>query len=436
MTTMMMTAISCVGWRVLVAATMVWFGLTAAPALALTIDSDILLKLDLGTLSSSHRRGSSVDAPKKEPEVPVIRLSGFVQSGDAFRLRSILAKLKASSPKAPDKPLAIVELHSPGGEILEGFSLGYLFREFDVATVVRGGKFCLSACAIAFLGGTVSHLPPTVVAGRNIEIGGIVGFHNFYISPDSQKSYTATTTSEAVSTGFMVAQTTAAGMARYMAMMAIDPLFGAHLMERPASLWDYVDTAARFIDLNVCPMGLPARPVAAEVLASNICSNAFGSSASAGRNQVQAVTAPELKRRLLQYVSANPRPFRLRKSEIDRLGSAVAGGDARQLDALYDQLQDSGLPLPNVLGASFQVKGSGGDAGQYDLLCNISLSAADPAVFELVIEGPGGLSPVLNTHPVSCPILFAFNREDEINPAPQSVPRWDGPAPSFAPQRR
>jgi hypothetical protein len=432
----MKTAIICIGRRGLVAASLVWLCLTAAPALALTIDSDILLKLDLGTLSTGRGRGSSLDRPKQEPEIPVIRMSGFVQSGDAFKLRSILAKLKAMSPKAPDKPLAIVELHSPGGEILEGFSLGYLFREFDVATVVRSGKFCLSACAIAFLGGTVSHLPPTIVPGRNIEIGGIVGFHNFYISPESQKAYTADTTSQAVSTGFMVAQTTAAGMARYMALMNIDPLFGARLMSRPPSVWDYVDTTAQFIDLNVCPMGLPARQVQAAALASNICSNAFGSTMSATSSQVRPVTAQELKRRLLQSVGANPRLFRLRKSEIDRLNSAVAGSDERQLDALYIEMQESGLPLPKLLAASFQVKGSGGEGDQYDLVCDISLATTDPAVFELVIEGPGGLSPAPNTHPVSCPGLFAFNREDEINPAPARVPTWDGPAPSFAPQRR
>ena len=78
--------------------------------------------------------------------------------------------------------MATIEFSSKGGDLLEGIKIGYLLREFDVATLVREGDLCLSACALAFLGGTQSRQPPAAIPSRRIAIGGKVGFHNFTIN--------------------------------------------------------------------------------------------------------------------------------------------------------------------------------------------------------------------------------------------------------------
>jgi hypothetical protein len=120
--------------------------------------------------------------PKSAIVQHTIRVSGPIETGDADRLRKMLERLRATTPPAPGAPLATVELSSKGGDLYEGLKLGYLFREFDVATVVRAADVCQSACALAFLGGTQSHTPGQAVPSRNLEIGGQVGFHNFYLS--------------------------------------------------------------------------------------------------------------------------------------------------------------------------------------------------------------------------------------------------------------
>lgn len=69
--------------------------------------------------------------------------------------------------------------------------MGYLFRDFDLATVVRKHDICLSACALAFLGGTSTHGPSERSLEQSLEIGGKLGFHSFYLNTDGAQSPTA-----------------------------------------------------------------------------------------------------------------------------------------------------------------------------------------------------------------------------------------------------
>ena len=114
-----------------------------------------------------------------------LRFTGLIEVPDGDRLRAELTKIRAKVPPGTEGPLATIELSSKGGDLLEGIKIGYMLREFDVATLVKAGDLCLSACAMAFLGGTQSHQPPNAVPSRRIEIGGKVGFHNFTINVSS-----------------------------------------------------------------------------------------------------------------------------------------------------------------------------------------------------------------------------------------------------------
>jgi hypothetical protein len=69
----------------------------------------------------------------------------------------------------------LVVLASDGGNILAALKIGTLIRTGNFATAVRENSECISACAIAWLGGAV----------RYMGSGAMVGFHAVYTVDDS-----------------------------------------------------------------------------------------------------------------------------------------------------------------------------------------------------------------------------------------------------------
>lgn len=67
-----------------------------------------------------------------------------------------------------------ISLSSPGGVAYESFELGALFSEMQIQTTVSANRVCLSACAIAFLG------------GHGYQIDGVLGFHSSHIMGEAQ----------------------------------------------------------------------------------------------------------------------------------------------------------------------------------------------------------------------------------------------------------
>jgi hypothetical protein len=105
------------------------------------------------------------------PHLEIFYYQGPVTNGDALRLQTELAKV------APNKRVAIL-LSSPGGVSAEGKALGRLFYNAKISTFVLGnGGNCLSACAMAFLGGR------DFATGEPLRViiqGGNLGFHQFW----------------------------------------------------------------------------------------------------------------------------------------------------------------------------------------------------------------------------------------------------------------
>lgn len=115
------------------------------------------------------------------PGTATFLVEGTFGEGDAVRMAAALDRLPAGTAVS-------VILESPGGHLEEGLSLGVLFHERKVTTVVGGdGAVCFSACAIAFLGGRDgAGLPMRVKMS-----GGRLGFHQFARSNlDPLKIYT------------------------------------------------------------------------------------------------------------------------------------------------------------------------------------------------------------------------------------------------------
>ena len=270
---------------------------------------------------------------------PVIRLTAMIENGDAARLRLQLVELRKNKNRAAGAPLATIEMNSPGGDLLEGMKLGYLFREFDVATVVRAGDSCLSSCALAFLGGTSRHIASDVTVSRTVEIGGTLGFHNFWLNPNHE-SANADSGREGVVKGFNQAKGAASRLIHYGASLGVDPDFIARMLGRPPEVWDYADTAGKFIDLKICPTGLKLPQPPPGLSAVNICSNMLGDEPE-GEPPAQARTLPpsEVKRYLLNHIRQNMASLNVRGPLATQLATAATGRDDRPMESAYADLR-------------------------------------------------------------------------------------------------
>lgn len=343
-----------------------------------------------------------------------IRLSGPIEEGDADKLRVILVRLRTTSPQMPNRPLATIELSSAGGDVYEGLKIGYLLREYSVASVVRAKDLCLSACALAFLGGTSSRSGPTFVPSRSIEIGGQVGFHNFFLNTDSDQIPAARSGREGMATGFNIGRGGASALVRYAATMGIDTSFIARLLGRPTEQWEYIDVAQTFMTLQVCPIGLERSRPPPATLAANICNNATAGFSPATPLQARQFTPRDGKRHLLEHVQQNIETFSMKGPLVAQLRAVLATRDDQLIDAVYNDLRSAGIPLPEPLGALFMVTGY--SAGAYNLECHVSFSRDNPERFDVILEGPEGAVKLFQSPPPTCPGLFLYDKDDMLNP--------------------
>lgn len=105
--------------------------------------------------------------------------TGRVEAGDADRFRAYLAQ-------RPARKRTAVYLNSPGGNLHEGMALGRAFHDLGVRTVIEGqGAACLSACALAFLGGRDGD----GTAWRTKSSSSGLGFHAFRSTFPADRSY-------------------------------------------------------------------------------------------------------------------------------------------------------------------------------------------------------------------------------------------------------
>jgi len=108
-----------------------------------------------------------LDYVENSPLGPMLSFSGtFVAGLTEHFLRALILY--------PD--VTTVTMSSPGGSLAEGYKLGNAMSEYNLIMVVPKGKVCVSACALAFIG------------GWKYFIGGLLAFHSPYLpqySPDT-----------------------------------------------------------------------------------------------------------------------------------------------------------------------------------------------------------------------------------------------------------
>lgn len=345
-----------------------------------------------------------------------IRLQGPFRQGDAAAMRQLLARLKAQSKASPDAPLATVELSSLGGDLIEGLKIGYLFRDHDVATVVRKKDICLSACALAFLGGTSTHASSERSPRQSLEIGARLGFHAFYLNPNSAEAPTAGDPVQGRRQGFAEAGAAASAVMLYAADLGIDPRFVAAMMTKPQEAFAYVNTTGEFLTLKICPVALARPAISPADQALNICNHSTGWTDPASPAQVRALTPRQAKRYMLENIQQNMSSMKVNGALSDQLASYPVMRDERAIDRLYADLRAAGVRLPEIVGPVFEVSGyrSGGGEAQ----CFVSLSLDDPDKYAVAIRRPTKWSHPNFAAPRDCRGIYLHDRDSVINPRP------------------
>ncbi|MBX9943368.1 MAG: hypothetical protein K2Y40_04740 [Reyranella sp.] len=383
------------------------FGVTAVSALLLWLGAPGVQAADI-----------EVRVAAAPGVTPLIRLSGPFRQGDAEAMRQLLGRLKNQTRPSPGTPLATVELSSLGGDLTEGLKIGYLFRDHNVATVVRRKDICLSACALAFLGGTAAHGsadPTDRTPSHHLEIGGKLGFHAFYLNPNSAQAPTATDPVQGRRQGFVEARAASTAVMFYAAELGIDARFVAAMMTKPQDEFAYVTTTADFLTLKVCPIGLARPALSPAEQALNICNHATGWADPAGPAQVRSMTARQARRYLLETLQQNMLSLETKGALSRQLASYPVMRDERAIDDLYADLRAAGVRLPKIVGPVFEVSGyrSGGEAQ-----CFVSLSLEDPDRYAVAIRRPGKWSHPQWSAPADCRGLHLHDRDAAINPRP------------------
>jgi len=133
-------------------------------------------------------------------------LEGAIVAGDAERI----AKQFANLDPAPDK----VFLNSPGGSVQDALELGRYLRGEGLATALREGDICYSACPYLLAGGT----------SRTVPDSGSVGVHQHYFGQST------------ILPAFVAVEDIQRGQGevmRYLDEMGIDPLVMQHALVTP-----------------------------------------------------------------------------------------------------------------------------------------------------------------------------------------------------------
>ncbi len=384
----------------IIAAVPLWLGPAAAHAATITVSTK--------TIAGANRAQPQL--------VHMLRLTGRIEAGDAEKLREILAKLPRWSGTPPDMPSAFIELSSIGGDLTEGLQIGELLRKFRVSAVVRKRDLCLSSCALALLGGNVHRVPSVYPEDCNVEVGGKVAFHNISLNRNGLREITSDDPVASRLQGFADARGGAALLVRYAAQMGLPPNFVASMIGRPVEDFQYIETVEQFLSFRVCPIGLGRPQVTLDVQAANICSNATGAPDSSSSMQVTPIAAVHARRYLLERLQANMQSSKAKGRLAAQLADGAVMRVKAEIDRLYEDLRAAGVALPDIVGPTFEVGRT--RSGSYETICYVSLSAEDPDSFDVVLQGPRGLSEPPHQPPTNSRRLFLFNRADVINRRP------------------
>lgn len=348
--------------------------------------------------------------------VPALRLTGFMMPGDAAKLRDTIDTV-ASYPAARNPgPLTTIELSSVGGSLMEGFEIGTLLRQRGLVAVVRSKDICLSACAFAFVGGNVTNIPNSYPDRCHVEIGGKLGFHNFFLNPAALRNSTVQDPVAARMQGFADASGGAAALLKYAVRIGMPMDFVSSLVGRPPDQFSYIQTVEQFISLNICPAGITRPSIPLEEQARNVCTNSLGNSRQQETLVVRALPSPQAKRYLLERLQAHLLASKASGPVARLLADGRVVRVEKEIDNLYRDLRLANFALPEIVGPTFEIGVN--RAGKFEPRCYVSLSPDNPDKFDVVTFNDQGFSDVPRRPPSNAPRLFLFGKDTIVNPSP------------------
>ena len=121
------------------------------------------------------------------------------------------------------------------------------------------------------LGGNAHSVPQAYPTHCNVEIGGKVGFHNFFLNPAGLRESTPGDPVASRLQGFADARGGAASLVRYAADMGLPSTFVGSLIGRPVEDFQYIETMGQFISLGVCSVCLTRPSISMEEQADFFC---------------------------------------------------------------------------------------------------------------------------------------------------------------------
>jgi hypothetical protein len=144
---------------------------------------------------SVHPAFSSVSAKRvdKDPlgwASLVITISGRIDKKTADDFAKIAAPVTNTRYFTSDssRGSVLVSLeNSDGGVVTEALKIADIVRENRFSTFVAKNEHCISACALIFLAGKRAIYEMGEWPDRNLEIGGVVGFHSPYDAKDNDE---------------------------------------------------------------------------------------------------------------------------------------------------------------------------------------------------------------------------------------------------------
>lgn len=349
-------------------------------------------------------------------ESPRLRLTGMIETGDAEKLRDILTRLQATAAPKTGLPLATIELSSLGGSLPEGVKIGELLKSFKVVAVVRKQDLCLSACALALLGGTTVREAAAYPFDCNVEVGGKVAFHNFFLNRSELRELTHDDPVASRLQGFADARGGAAMLIKYAAEMGLPPTFVANLMARPVEEFQYIETIGEFLELKLCPIGLERPPLPLAHQAANICNNSLAAPVPLSTMIVGPIAAPQVRQYMLERVQDGMNAAKAKGRLADQLATWSVMRTKEEVDKLYDDLRAAGVALPEIVGPTFEV--SIGQGGRYRAACYVSLSATDPDKYDVTLQGARSLADATRMPPANARRMFLYDRRDVANQRP------------------
>lgn len=328
-----------------------------------------------------------------------IQLDGRIDLGDADRLENILIAIQNENTGIIVDPTLI--LNSKGGSFIEGLRIGRLLRKYGTSTLVRSNAKCYSACAVAFLGGTMFYPASGPGISRRLEIGGTIGFHGYYINPDADRLLRTTVLQPYL--GFELSKALASMLAGYAAQMNVSSDWIEKTLVRGPAELHLVSTIGDVLDLGIDIESPPRVSLINDSQVVNICNHATSYRrplSPKGRNEngeasVRKLSRLEAKKILLQYAAEHIAPSRFSREITD----ALETNDRKIINAMFNDFRAlSSIGVPDMdldIGENYLIDGwdvVGGGFYVTGCLVNITIKDEGHAEANAILFRTFGLS--------------------------------------------